>query len=265
MMGPASRWEDLFPRLASGTLLLLIGLGAVAIGQDVFHGFIAVICGIMIWELVGLLQPNEKSLALGIGSLVAAVSMIAIYLPMPLGPLLLFIPPILGLLWMHQNRWVFLGFVLAVLYAGFGMMSIRDDLGFIWMLWLVLIVVVTDIAGYFVGRLVGGPKLWPKISPKKTWSGTIAGWIAASVVGLLFAITAKVSLTTLIILSAVLSIASQLTDIAESAIKRQQGAKDSSDLIPGHGGLLDRFDSMLGASVAFLLSGKLINLPMGFH
>ena len=115
-----------------------------------------------------------------------------------------------------------------------------------------LVVVVTDVAGYFAGRIIGGPKFWPAVSPKKTWAGTTAGWLAAAVVGVVFGIGSGV-MGTLVLASVLLSFASQLGDIAESAIKRRVGVKDSSTLIPGHGGLLDRFDGMLGAALALLL------------
>ena len=125
--------------------------------------------------------------------------------------------------------------------------------------WLVGIVVVTDVAGYFAGRRLGGPKFWPRVSPKKTWSGTAAGWVGAGIVGGLFAINSGVWVA-VFLASIFLSFASQMGDIAESAIKRKMGVKDSSALIPGHGGVLDRFDGMLGASVGFLV----IEFAFGF-
>jgi phosphatidate cytidylyltransferase len=129
-----------------------------------------------------------------------------------------------------------------------------------WLIWLVLVVVVTDIAGYFAGRIIGGPKFWPAVSPKKTWSGTIAGWVCAAIVGMVFLrfTTAGPDLPWI---SAALSLASQLGDIAESAIKRRMGVKDSSHLIPGHGGLLDRFDGLLGASLLMLLVALIVIVP----
>jgi phosphatidate cytidylyltransferase len=108
--------------------------------------------------------------------------------------------------------------------------------------------------------MIGGPKFWPAISPKKTWSGTVAGWIAAAVVGMVFLrfTTAGPDLPWI---SAALSLASQMGDIAESAIKRRMGVKDSSHLIPGHGGLLDRFDGLLGASLLMLLVALIVIVP----
>jgi phosphatidate cytidylyltransferase len=146
------------------------------------------------------------------------------------------------------------------LAASYGMMHVRDDLGFAWLVWLVMIVVVTDVAGYFAGRVLGGPKFWPKVSPKKTWSGTIAGWIGAAIVGAIFGMNSGVW-GAILLASVLLSFASQFGDIAESAIKRKMGVKDSSALIPGHGGVLDRFDGMLGASIGFLVLEGVFGFP----
>jgi phosphatidate cytidylyltransferase len=110
--------------------------------------------------------------------------------------------------------------------------------------------------------MIGGPKLWPRVSPKKTWSGTVAGWVGATVVAILFAGATNAGFG-LIGVSIAVSMASQIGDIAESAIKRRSGVKDSSNLIPGHGGLLDRFDGMLGAAVFIVIAGPLIAFPPG--
>jgi phosphatidate cytidylyltransferase len=139
-------------------------------------------------------------------------------------------------------------------------LRLLDGLG--WALWLVTVVVATDVAGYFAGRLIGGPKFWPRISPKKTWSGTAAGWVAAAIVGLIFSGGMTQAGWVLIPLSVAVSFASQMGDIAQSAAKRRKGIKDSSNLIPGHGGVFDRFDGMLGASV-FIIPFWLFGAVLG--
>jgi phosphatidate cytidylyltransferase len=110
--------------------------------------------------------------------------------------------------------------------------------------------------------MIGGPKFFPAVSPKKTWSGTLFGWIGAAIVGFAFALYTGASLE-LIGVSVAIAMASQMGDIAESAIKRMMGVKDSSTLIPGHGGVLDRFDGMLGAAVFLLIVGQIIGFPPG--
>lgn len=261
-MTQTEKWNDLLVRLGSGAVLLALGLGAVAAGGDVFHGFVALLCGAMVWELVRMLSPDDPRMAWQLGLLAGAASMIAIYLPVAFALPVLLAPAFVGFGQIKHYRVIYMIFVVLVLLAGYGMMSVRDDLGFVWMLWLALVVVATDVAGYFAGRLIGGPRFWPRVSPKKTWSGTAAGWIAAGAVGLVFAIITKAGMG-LIGISAAVAMASQMGDIAESAVKRKMQVKDSSALIPGHGGLLDRFDGMLGASVFLLIVGSIIGFPPG--
>jgi phosphatidate cytidylyltransferase len=261
-MSREDQWSDLAARLGSGAVMLIVGLGAVYAGGHVFHAFVAVLCGAMMWELVRMLAPHMPALALKMGGLAGVAVMLAIYLPVGYALPLLLAPALVGFGLLAHNRSVYMTFSVLVLLAGFGMMSVRDDFGFVWMLWLACVVVATDVAGYFAGRMLGGPKFWPRISPKKTWSGTVAGWIVAGLIGAAFAYGADVGLD-LIGISISVSMASQIGDIGESAVKRRVNVKDSSGLIPGHGGLLDRFDGMLGASVFLLFIGQFIGFPPG--
>lgn len=142
-----------------------------------------------------------------------------------------------------------------VLYAGLPVVAlgwIRGDepLGFLATLFVLLSVIVTDIGAYASGRTLGGPKLWPAVSPNKTWSGLIGGVLAASIAGGLFAwLSGTGSASWLAGLGLVLGLVAQGGDLAESALKRHFGVKDSSNLIPGHGGVMDRMDGIVTASV----------------
>ena len=169
-------------------------------------------------------------------------------------------PAMIAIGQLEHNRTLFSVFSVMILVAGYGLIGLRADFGFGWMMWLALIVIVTDVGGYFAGRFIGGPKFWPRVSPKKTWAGTVAGWFGAAFVGLIWVVWLDVS-TQLIGLSIAVAMASQLGDIAESAMKRRMGVKDSSGLVPGHGGLFDRFDGMLGAAVFLLLVERLVDFP----
>lgn len=129
-------------------------------------------------------------------------------------------------------------------------------------LWLVLFVFAavwaTDIAAYFTGRALGGPKLWPAVSPKKTWSGAIGGLAAAVLAATAVAHFAGAPrLWPVMLVAAVLSVASQGGDLLESTLKRRFGVKDSGRLIPGHGGLLDRVDGLVAAAVVAILIATL--------
>ena len=242
--------------------MVVVGMLGVWAGGHVFHVMVAVICGLMAWELVRMLHPSEPSVAIQLGGLSGAAMLLAIYLPLGFALPVLLAPALVGFGQLSSFRTIFMIFTVMVMLAGFGMMSVRDDMGFVWMLWLVLVVVATDVVGYFAGRFIGGPKFWPRVSPKKTWAGTGAGWIGAGIVGAIF-ISQTGAGTQLIGVSVAISMASQMGDIAESAIKRRMDVKDSSNLIPGHGGLLDRFDGMLGAAVFLLLVGPFFNLTTG--
>ncbi|ABG32140.1 phosphatidate cytidylyltransferase [Roseobacter denitrificans] len=262
MGAESEKWADLAVRLTSGAAMVLLGLWGVWMGGHVFHALVALICGLMIWELVRMLQPRNPPVAIQLGLLGGAVAGAAIYLPVGFALPILIAPALVGFGQLTQNRALYMVFTVLVLLAGFGMMSVRDDLGFGWMLWLVLVVVATDVVGYFAGRMIGGPKFWPRVSPKKTWAGTAFGWVGAAAVGAYFVVTTGAG-AQLVGVSVAVSMASQMGDIAESAIKRRVGIKDSSNLIPGHGGLLDRFDGMLGAAVFLLIIGPFIAFPPG--
>jgi phosphatidate cytidylyltransferase len=116
------------------------------------------------------------------------------------------------------------------------------------LLWLLGVVWASDIAAYAVGRTLGGPKLAPRLSPNKTWSGAIGGLAGAALVGVAAARLGEASLPALVVVSVLLGIAAQVGDLLESLAKRHFGVKDSSGLIPGHGGVLDRLDSALTAA-----------------
>jgi phosphatidate cytidylyltransferase len=158
----------------------------------------------------------------------------------------------------HRRGWAALGGC----YAGAALIAsiaVRLDQvwGFTALMFVLLIVWVTDIGGYFAGRGIGGPKLWPRVSPKKTWAGAIGGFAASLVIAAGFAALGLGKTAPLLLLGAVLSIASQLGDLFESAVKRRFGVKDSSHIIPGHGGLLDRLDGFVAAVVMAAIFGFL--------
>lgn len=150
-----------------------------------------------------------------------------------------FLPPLLALLWLSTTYGI-----LALLFP-------------------VAIVIAADVGAYFVGRAVGGPRLAPRISPGKTWSGLIGGLVAAGVVGLLFAIFAYGGGGMGVVAVAVaVALAGAAGDLAESAVKRRAGVKDSGALFPGHGGAFDRLDSHLFALPVFALIAALAGWPL---
>ncbi|TCL09263.1 phosphatidate cytidylyltransferase [Shimia isoporae] len=234
--------------------MLIVGAGAIWLGGFWFHVLVAVIGGGMLWELTRIMGgPSKVAIPMGV---LAAVALVAVpYLPWEVKLPALIAVALAGTGQIKKDRLIYAAYAAGLILACYGLIVVRDVRGIYWVVWLVLVVVATDVAGYFAGRLIGGPKFWPKVSPKKTWAGTSAGWIAAAIVGIVF------GGTPLIVLSVLTSFASQMGDVAESAIKRRAGIKDSSNLIPGHGGLLDRFDAMMAAALFVLLLGAVLGLP----
>ena len=138
--------------------------------------------GIVVWELLRMLHGERLALPFAVSA--ALLLLLAMELPVAYALPLLLVPAILGISFLDDHKLTFSMFAVAILIAGYGMAHLRDDFGFYWMAWLALIVIATDILGYFAGRFIGGPKIWPKVSPKKTWSGTAAGWVGAVVIAL---------------------------------------------------------------------------------
>jgi phosphatidate cytidylyltransferase len=150
----------------------------------------------------------------------------------------------------YEPGWVAAGLAYAAVIAIVPPL-VREDprLGIAAILWMFAVVWFTDIAAYFTGRALGGPKLCPAVSPKKTWSGFLGGLAAAIIAGAAVAMIASrfgwqppVSLPVVVLVSGVASVLSQIGDLGQSALKRRFGAKDSGRLIPGHGGVMDRLD-----------------------
>lgn len=248
------RWSDLTARVLSAVVLVIVGSIEIWLGGLWFEAFIAAACGLMTWELVRMIDPERQGVAIQLAVLTGVAVVLSYHLP-PLYKLpFLLAPALVGAGQLNRARGIYILFAIWIATSGLGFISIRENQGFGWMVWLILVVAATDIAGYFVGKTLGGPKFWPKVSPKKTWSGTAGGWVAAAVVGTIFALYAGFGVA-FVAVSVLTSMASQAGDIVESATKRHFGVKDSSNLIPGHGGFLDRFDGMMGAALFVLIAG----------
>lgn len=254
------KWGDLGVRMASGAAMAAGGTIAIILGGVWFQMVAVFVTAVMVWELWMMIEPEAPTPGMLLAALVASVMSGQLATGAAWSLLFFLIVPVLGALRLRRERTTFFVFALGIEVAGWGLVSFREDYGFTWLLWLVLVVIVTDIFGYFAGRSIGGPKFWPSVSPKKTWSGTAAGWVSAGVVGAGFSLFTTSGLG-IVAISMLLSLASQMGDIAESALKRRMRVKDSSELIPGHGGLFDRFDGLLGASLFMLLVALLGGVP----
>lgn len=148
--------------------------------------------------------------------------------------------------------------------SGISLAFLRDEdfFGLAAILFLFAVVWTTDILAYFTGRAIGGPRLAPSISPAKTWSGAVGGAFGGVAAGLIAAafLAPPAGIKTMAI-ALLLSVASQIGDLFESAVKRRYGAKDSGSIIPGHGGVLDRVDGLVAAALALYVIGWLAAGP----
>ncbi len=242
--------------------MLVVGAVEIWLGGLSFLVLITLLTSIMIWELAHITAPDAPAIALMLAALAALCLILDEGWP-SISAFWLF--PFVGVAFattprIQKSAAVVLA--LAIMVAGHGLFVLRDESGTVAILWLLGVVIASDVMGYFAGRILGGRKFWPAVSPKKTWSGTIAGWIAAVLVGTGFVLSGH-GQWGLVVISPFLAFAGQMGDIAESWIKRRTGVKDSSNLIPGHGGLMDRFDALVGAMVFIMVLTRIIPLPIG--
>lgn len=244
------RWDDLMPRMMSALAMLVVGGSGLALGGVWLAMLLSLVCGVLVWEAINLLAPARREQAIGFAGVVGGAFFIATWLPVFSAVILMSVSVAAVHRMLAMQGRIFMGYAGLICAGAMGIFVLQLQAGLLPVLWLVGIVILTDVAGYFAGRIIGGPKFWPSISPKKTWSGTVAGWICAAFLGGFVFFQIPDTHWVVVPLSVVLSAVSQLGDIAESYLKRQAGVKDSSNLIPGHGGGLDRFDGMIAAAAA---------------
>lgn len=254
----SGQWSDLRTRIGWGSALFVLGM-ALLVSSGIWIQFgAAAVVGVMMWELAHLTgwhhpefhNPRHPIL---IALLAALVLLAMLWLPGDWPLVLIGIPILAGLPGTHEHeRRAYALFTASILCAGYALVVLRDVAGLPTILWIVATVVQSDVLGYFVGRKLGGPKFWPSISPKKTWSGTLAGWVGALVLAIGIYASGNAGAGVLIV-GPLLAICGQFGDIAESWLKRRVDMKDSSNLIPGHGGVMDRFDAMSAALLLALL------------
>ncbi|MCK0208429.1 phosphatidate cytidylyltransferase [Starkeya koreensis] len=257
---------DFLPRLASALVMAPVAVLAVWWGGWPFTLLVAVAALTLLWEWLRMIaaKPHALLLAIGGAALLLALAMLAIR-PAPVAMAIVILGAIASALAARGGRERRLWAPFGVLYAGALALPaavLREDgeLGLVAVIWLFAVVWSTDIAAYFCGRLIGGPKLWPRVSPNKTWSGAIGGTLVATLAGMATLHLAGVHTAILAAPVGLLaSVASQAGDLFESSMKRHFGVKDSSHLIPGHGGFMDRLDGFVAAAALALLIGLIRN------
>jgi phosphatidate cytidylyltransferase len=261
---------ELALRVISAAVLAPLAVAIAYVGSWLFVAFWGIAAMLVLWEWTALVAKDDQRSALMIGAASVGLALalagnaaniaevlqetrlLAAVIVVAMGAIAM-----AALAPARQRAWLALG----IPYAGtigIAPIVIESDntLGFVGMIMLFAIVWTTDIVAYFVGRTVGGRKLVPRISPKKTWSGALGGAAASVVVAIVIAKYAGLrDLFAIGLLALVLSIVSQAGDVFESLIKRRFDVKDSSRLIPGHGGLMDRLDGFMAACLVAAVIG----------
>jgi phosphatidate cytidylyltransferase len=271
----STRWisSELGARVASAIVLGIIALAVTYLGGPAFKLFwlLAGIAVLLEWlAITGVAPRRPLQFALGGGLVVLTVLALAqASLTVFAGAVGLICLVGLALARGGRDRlWAVAGFFYSAVIS-LVPPAVRDDPenGLVGLFWMFAVVWATDIAAYFTGRRLGGPKLWPQVSPKKTWSGFLGGLIAGTLGGLVVVTLLARSGESLptgwapvLLASAAASVASQLGDLGESALKRRFDVKDSGHLIPGHGGAMDRLDGFFAVAAgvgAVLLAARL--------
>ncbi|WP_101843913.1 phosphatidate cytidylyltransferase [Halobacillus sp. Marseille-P3879] len=246
-------------RTITAIVAVLIFLPIVILGGVPFQLFVYLIASIAIFELMRMKKIARYSIASGITLLLLWALMykegtLAGYsLPITKAEItLLAVLALLSYTVLVKNRFTFddAGFlIISAFYVGMGfyyLIETREaDLEYIF--YALFVVWATDTGAYLFGRAFGRHKLWPQISPKKTIEGSVGGILLACVVAFIFQLVEPVHSSMMVVLfvTVIISVAGQIGDLVESAFKRHYAVKDSGKILPGHGGVLDRFDSLI--------------------
>jgi phosphatidate cytidylyltransferase len=248
--------ENLKLRIVSGAVLAAVAFGLAAAGPGPFAALVLVVALFVSWEWGRMVRGAGADLAFFIHAVaVTAAIGLAVAGYAALGAAVLVTAAII-LVPLVFGRGARLS-ALGVFYVGLPAISLlwlrsSEPYGFAAVVLVFAIVWCSDIGAYAAGRLIGGPKLWPRVSPNKTWAGLIGGLVAGAAAAALVAplFVAEASPMRLALTGLALSLVAQAGDLGESALKRLFGRKDASELIPGHGGFMDRMDSIVAVAVA---------------
>lgn len=258
-----ARSKELWLRILSGLVLAAIALALVHAGAQTFAGLVAVVALLMSWEWAHVVRAVRYDAAFGVH---AASVLVAIALTVAGFPALALAAIAVGAAVVAPLQVGARPFASAmgVAYVGLpavALVGLRCDepYGELAVLFVFLVVWLTDTCAFAAGRLAGGPKLWPRVSPNKTWSGLVGGVGAAMLGAIAFALAIGAPPLYLGGLALALGLVAQAGDLAESALKRGYGVKDASGFIPGHGGFMDRLDSVVSVAIFAALVGLALN------
>jgi phosphatidate cytidylyltransferase len=261
---PAQRSpSDIWKRVLSALLLAGVAFGLAWAGLLPFAGLVFVVALAMSWEWSRVVRGDGFDLTLVVHAIAVATAVaLASFGFVALGVAVLLIGTIIVLALEFGSHPLLSA--AGVMYAGLpavALLWLRSDepRGFLAILFIVLVVAATDTAAFAAGRLIGGPRLAPRVSPNKTWSGLAGGVAAAAGVAAVFAVVIAAPVAPLAVVGLLMGLLAQAGDLAESALKRAFDVKDASQLLPGHGGFMDRMDGLVSVSVAVAIAALFLN------
>lgn len=263
--GSSRHMSNLQLRVISSVVLIVAVLAVTYFGGVAFRLLSALIAAVMFYEWCTISRTATAPRHLLVAAVLLAVVLLALALGYPAASVLVLlalsvVASLLDSRIAGQGSWAPAGLAYTGL-AGLSLAFLRDgdQPGLTAILFLFAVVWATDIFAYFVGRSLGGPKLAPSISPGKTQSGALGGTVGGVLAGIALAAWAGLgNLPLLALVALLLSVVSQVGDLFESWVKRRHGVKDSGNIIPGHGGVMDRVDGLVAATFALYAIGSML-------
>lgn len=260
-----SKLNKIIKRVVTALVMIPVVIGALYVGFPYLHLAALIFGGLMAWEWSNMI-PNKNAVVYAVTYSLCIVS--AIVFPSTLGIALLTLGSAF-FIWFKAKEEDHRGLLtLGVFYITIGFGSVvwlYNTVGFIDTLWFLLMVWSVDTGGYIFGSTIKGPKLAPKISPNKTWAGLIGGALLSVVVSIIYCklFSTQDHIVFYAVLGGIIAVVAQIGDLVESHIKRSLNIKDSSNLIPGHGGAFDRVDGLIfAAPLVFLLFKYVVSFGM---
>jgi phosphatidate cytidylyltransferase len=253
-------------RLITGVVLAPLFLLLVYLGEPYFNLLVAAIAAVMSWEFTRMdgEEGTKRRILIATACVAAVAAMsvggvnIAWLIVLVSTIIVVMADQVAGRTGLNMVQWA----VPYVAVPAVSLIYVSAFGGWESLFWLLAVVWMTDIGAYIFGRAIGGPKLAPAISPNKTWAGSLGGLVTGTAAGLgLLAVVGVSPAMNLFVLSAVISVLTQIGDLFESGLKRKFQVKDSGGLIPGHGGVMDRFDGLwaaapMAALLCYVLEGS---------
>ena len=251
-------FRNFLVRSLSTAVIVPIAGCIIVIGGNYFSLFISILGAVMIWEMARAIFGSAHSrfliiLSIGFGVVILLTGLRIGILLLSTFVLLFLVSFSIYCLVIKQADKItkFLICSLFIVIPCTLFLWLRETMELIILFWILSCVIATDIGAYVVGKIIGGAKLAPKISPNKTWSGLFGGVTASAFTGLGFSVFWMEKHFKFVCLSLLIAIVAQMGDLLESRFKRKYSLKETSNIIPGHGGIMDRLDGHM-AAVTFI-------------